>query len=135
MKAYLTPPGKSRPTLIVMTCADANESAQSALRDELYGRGCRNGLLIDQSRFLVFRDTFALTGAKAIEVAMELKTGDVLALVRGKTLDARVRAWIELLATSWQHAISPNHPATSHLLQDVMPAAVGSDIYYLPEAS
>ncbi len=104
------------------------------MRKELYGRGCPNGLLFDSSSCRVFRDTFDGTGPQDIVLETTLKTDEVLALVSGENLDKRVASWVELLATSWQHAISAEHPETNRLLYDVMPAAVGNEIYYLREA-
>lgn len=129
------PRGGSRPTLIVVACPKADESTQALLRRELYGRGCPNGLLFDASVCIVFCDTFELLGAEAVKVTAILKTTDVLALVADAPWKERVQQWIELLATSWQHAISPDVVGVRALLYDVMPAAVGADIHFSRDPS
>lgn len=132
MRFFLTPPAEHRPSLIVETHERITPEIQEKLRNDMYGRSCANGILLDKDECLVFRDSLDDLGPQSVNVEMTLRTEDVLSTVRGVTLDDKVRTWLELLSAAWNHAIPPLK-ALSGLVYDIVPAAVGTQIQIVGE--
>lgn len=133
MRFLLTPPASSRPAVIVDTHTTITQQHQDELRAAMYARSCANGMLFDETKCLVLRDTFSEMGPQSIEVDLTVNTNEVLKLVEGATLDEKVETWLALLSTSWDHALPPD-PAVAKLMYDFVPAAVGTNIQIVGNA-
>lgn len=72
VRFLLTPPGGSRPTLVVDTRAQIDEAAIAQLRSDLHGLGCPNGILFDRDKCVMLRDTYADMSASSIIVDAEI---------------------------------------------------------------
>jgi hypothetical protein len=128
MKFFLIPRASSRPAAIVETLETITDQSAADLRALMYERNCANGMLFDPSTCITFRDTFEDEGPEAVREDLRLKTDDVLRLVEGATLDDRVETWLALLSASWNHALPPDE-SVAKLLQDFVPAALGTEIH------
>jgi hypothetical protein len=133
MRFILTAPNSSRPVVIVETHAQITQQSTDNLRTLMYERSCANGMLFDPANCVALRDTYQDMGVQSIQVDLRLATEDVLQLVRGSGLDARVETWLALLSTSWSHAL-PQDASVAALLYDFVPAAVGTTIQIAGDA-
>lgn len=128
MRFILTAAGSSRPAVIVETHALITPAATAALQRLMYERNCANGMLFDPVNCVALRDTYADMGPQSVGVDLQLRTDEVLKVVAGATLDARVETWLTLLSSSWDHAL-PSDASVAELLYDFVPAVVGTTIH------
>ncbi len=131
MRFLLTPEGGSRPSVVVETHDRVESAAVAAFRKVLYGIGCPNGILFDQQRCVILRDSFASMNEDSIvEDSGALATDEVLARVgRAGTLDERVARWLGILSTSWDHALPEEPAVAAPFITDIVPAASGSLVH------
>jgi hypothetical protein len=134
MRFLLTPPEGSRPSLVVDTVAVIDASAIARLSEDMHGLGCPNGILFDDQRCVLLRDTFTSIDASSVVQDQELATQDVLGPDRApkpSSLERRVARWLELLSVSWDRAVSSDPEVAAHLIQNIVPAAAGTSIHAL----
>ena len=106
MRFVLTPPSKTRPSMVVYTCDGINDVEIRRLRDDMFGVGCANGLLFDRERCVIFRDTFSSMTPESIAIEGDsASTQAVLANAGAGPLDARVGRWLEMLSSNWNTAL------------------------------
>jgi hypothetical protein len=132
VKYLLTPPGGSRPTLVVETCPRADEAAIAEFSAELYGLSCPNGLLFDENICIVLRDTFEDMKPTSIEVERELSTDAVLGRLgpsRGRSLEDRVEQWLAELSSNWDQALPEDPELAAPFITDIVPAVFGAIIH------
>jgi hypothetical protein len=137
MRFLLTPPEGSRPSLVVDTVAVVDASAIARLREDMHGLGCPNGILFDDQRCVLLRDTFTSIDASSIVQVQELATQDVLgsdAAPKTSALERRVARWLETLSASWDRAVSSDLEIAAHLIEDIVPAASGTLIHAIANA-
>lgn len=121
----LTPPGDTRPSLIVELCPKIDDNVLQEARDVMFGRGCANGLVLDENECVILRDSFMSMDASSIEVEpSRLNTRLLLGETEGP-LEQRLERWMNALATNWHEAV-PREPWAAPLIMDVVPAASGS---------
>lgn len=135
----MTPPGGSRPTLVVDTRPNIDEAAIAELRADLHGYACPNGILFDDRRCLILRDTFDSLDESSIIVEKQLSTSDVLgrlgAVDEGRPLEVRVERWLEMLSASWDQALSLEPEVSGPFLSDIVGAAAGSTVHAIEHAA
>jgi hypothetical protein len=128
LRYLLTPPGDTRPSLLVELCPRVDEGVLSDVRQVMYGLGCASALVLDSERCFILRDTYASTGPDAIVVEKaEIETQRLLG-AGGGSLEGRLERWHNALTTNWNAAI-PREAWTAPLLTDVVPAASGSLVH------
>lgn len=140
MRFYLTPPGGFRPTLVVETREVVDDTAIAELSADLYGLSCPNGILFDEERCVILRDTFASMDESSVKVDGELATKDVLGRLatdgmRTRSLGERVKQWLDILSTNWDQALPLEPTVVEQFLTDIVPAASGSDVRALERAA
>jgi hypothetical protein len=135
MRFVLTHPSETRPSLVVITCAEINDQEVRRLREDMFGLGCANGLLFDAHNCVILRDSFASMSPDSIVAeGTPVRTDAVLAKAGGGSLDVRVNRWLEMMSANWNSAL-PLEPATAApFIMDVVPAASGSMVYATPSA-
>src|SRR4051794_31440594 len=132
MMFLLTPPNGSRPSLVVETCDHVDDTVLAALRTALYGLGCPNGLLFDEHRCVILRDTFSSLDESSIAVDADLHTDEVLGRLgpgADRSLDARVEQWLGMLSADWAGALPEAPELATPFIADIVPAASGSMIH------
>ena len=132
MKFLLTPPGGSRPTLVVETRAHVDAAAIAELSAEIYGLSCPNGLLFDEDTCVVLRDTFQDLQPTSIIEDARLPTARVLERLgpsRGRSLDDRVQQWLSTLCADWDQALPEDPALAAPFITDIVPAASGTIIH------
>ncbi|HRI65314.1 MAG TPA: hypothetical protein PK156_13790 [Polyangium sp.] len=121
----LSPPGETRPSLIVELCPQVNETVLQEVRDVMFGRGCANGLVVDDEQCVILRDSFMSMDATSIEEdPNKLETHRLLG-DSPDSLEYRLERWMNALVTNWHEAVPPE-PWAAPLIMDVVPAASGS---------
>jgi hypothetical protein len=128
----LTPPGDSRPSLLVDVVDAVDDAAIARAREAMFDRGCAHGLVIDPRRCVILRDTFESISSSSIERESELETAKLLNRPGGDLAD-RVERWLVALAGNWGEAL-PREDWVAPLLTDVVPAAAGSVVHRLAAA-
>lgn len=121
----LTPPGDTRPSLLVELCPKVDDAVLAQVREAMFGLGCGNGLVLDAQECVILHDTFRSTGPDSIELEpTRLETPRLLG-VSGEPIEQRLERWLHGLATNW-HGTVPRDAWATALLTDVVPAASGS---------
>jgi len=115
--------------LVVDTCPRIDEAELLRMRNDLIGMGCANGILFDEERCVILRDTFESGSPDSIVLAAALATAEVLERLgafASKSLDHRVGRWLELLSEHWDGALPAEPAAAAPFLPDIVPAAGGA---------
>lgn len=122
----LTPPGDTRPSLLVELCPRVDEAVLREVREAMFGLGCGSGLVLDAEQCVILHDTFQSMAPDSIELdPVKIETPRLLAGVAGATLEQRLERWLDGLTTNW-HGTLPHEAWAAALLADVVPAASGS---------
>ncbi|MGK3999970.1 hypothetical protein [Sorangium sp. So ce1024] len=121
----LTPPGDTRPSLLVELCPSIDDTVLREVREAMFGLGCGNGLVLDAEQCVILHDSFASMDPGAIE--QEPTTLETARLIgaSGGPIEQRLERWLNALATNWQSTL-PREEWSAPLLTDVVPAASGS---------
>lgn len=129
----LTPPGETRPSLLVDLVVTVDDDTIGAARVAMFKLGCAHALVLDARRCVILRDTYASMDASSIQAeAEELETPRLLLRADGDLAD-HVERWLRSLAANW-HAALPRESWVTPLLTDVVPAAAGSVVHRLAAA-
>ncbi len=121
----LTPPGDTRPSLLVELCPRVDEDVLREAREAMFGLGCGNGLVLDAKQCVILHDTFKSMDSGSIEQEpARLETPRLLGIGDGP-IEQRLERWLNALATNW-HDTVPHEAWVAPLLTDVVPAASGS---------
>ncbi len=122
----LTPPGETRPSLLVELCPEVDETVLQEVREAMFGLGCGNGLVLDAERCLILHDTYqSIEDSRSIEVEPASLDTQRLLGANGGSIEQRLERWLNALTTNWHDSI-PHETWTAPLLTDVIPAASGS---------
>lgn len=125
IRYLMTPPGDTRPSLLVELCPKVDEASLRRVAETMYGLGCANALVLDHERGVLLRDTYASMGPESIkEEPAVLDTGKLLG-AGADPIEQRLERWLGALSTDW-HAAVPREDWTSALLTDIVPAASGA---------
>jgi hypothetical protein len=136
VRFYLTPPDGTLPTLVVETRAVVDDAAIAELSADIYGLSCPNGILFDEHRCVILRDTFASMDESSVKVDAELATAEVLSRIAAEgSLDHRVERWLDVLAASWDEALPHEPSIAAKFIPDIVSAASGSSVYALGSAT
>jgi hypothetical protein len=111
IRYLMTPPGDTRPSLLVELCPKVDEASLRRVAETMYG--------------VLLRDTYASMGPESIkEEPAVLDTGKLLG-AGADPIEQRLERWLGALSTDW-HAAVPREDWTSALLTDIVPAASGA---------
>jgi hypothetical protein len=125
VRYLLTPPGDTRPSLLVELCPKVDEPALRRVANAMHGLGCANALVLDQERGVLLRDTYATMGPDSIEPEPAVFETRKLLGAEADPLEQRLERWLAELSDNW-HAAVPREEWTAPLLTDVVPAASGA---------
>lgn len=127
LRYLLTPPGDTRPSLLVELCPKVDDSVLREVREAMYGLSCANALVLDAEECRILHDTYDSMEPDSIKVDAVLETQRLLSAgdTGGRALEGRLERWLDALAKNWTAAI-PREAWTKPLLSDVVPAAAGS---------
>lgn len=130
MLFLVTHPPDPRPALVVETTARIDAAAVQRLKERMLGLGCPNGLLFDSTDCAILRDTYASLELGSIAEDGRVPADRLLAPVRaaGQTLDQRVLAWLQSMATSWNTTLPVDGNLAAPFIMDIVPAVSGSQI-------
>lgn len=129
VRFLLTPPGASRPSLVVDTLDVLSDPTIASFRSDLHGLGCSNGILFDPTRCVILRDTFENMDESSFDLEEGPATDEVLARAGGGSLEQRVERWLRMLSANWDGAL-PKEPGTAApFIADIVPAASGSLVH------
>ena len=123
----LSPPGETRPSLLVELCPRVDETVLNEVRAAMLGLGCSNGLVLDAEQCLILHDTFSSMDPASIEVdPSTLETARLLDTTSAP-IEQRLERWLNTLVTNWRESV-PHEAWSAPLLTDVVPAAAGSTV-------
>ena len=121
----LSPPGETRPSLLVDLCPRVDETVLNEVRSAMLSVGCSNGLVLDAEQCLILHDTFSSMDPSSIEVdPSTLETARLLDTTSAP-IEQRLERWLNTLVTNWRESV-PHEAWATPLLTDVVPAAAGS---------
>ena len=125
-RRYLfSPPGETRPSLLVELCPRVDETVLNEVRAAMLGLGCSNSLVLDAEQCLILHDTFASMDPSSIDVdPSTLETARLLGATSAP-IEQRLERWLNALVTNWSESV-PHEAWATPLLTDVVPAAAGS---------
>jgi hypothetical protein len=129
VRFLLTPDGGSRPSLVVETVDDLDDTKIASFRSDLHGLACSNGILFDRTRCVILRDTFESMDESSFAVEEGPAANAVLARAGGGSLEDRVDRWLRMLSASWDRALPIEPETAAPFIADIVPAASGSLVH------
>jgi hypothetical protein len=127
VRYLLTPPGDTRPLLLVELCPKVDEPALQDVAKAMYGLSCAHGLVLDEERGVLLRDTYATIGPDSIEPEPAVLETSKLLGAGAEPLEQRLERWLAELSANGQAAV-PHEEWTEPLLAEVVPAASGAEV-------
>lgn len=125
MRYVLQHPHETRPSLLVEVVARISEGTLNRMREAMLDLGCAHGLVIDDTKVHVLRDTFRDLTWDSIEEDAVLETTRLLG--NSGELVTRVQLWLDGMSNNWSEVL-PREDWAAPLFYDVVPAIAGADV-------